>query len=176
MDADLLTLKKRITNNFKLCGFLIRSENSSYLAEQLLPFDGAERDKWLTVITQNLQGQKLATPHVERASLEKAINELNRVGLDEGETVFALIDAFTVPRFRYNSRVKKFELDARPRQLLTAPSMKSDYMQQRYAMLLKKPCATTCSLRQSSRMAWVLRPRPRSLSCSLRRTYWPPRR
>ncbi|XP_017129312.1 DNA polymerase epsilon subunit 2 [Drosophila elegans] len=138
MDADLLPLRKRITNTFKLCGFMIRSENSSYLAEQLLPFDAAERDKWLTVITENLQSQKLLTPHVERAALEKAINELNRVGLDEGETVFALIDAFTVPRFRYNQRVKKFELDTQPRQLLTAPRMKSDYMQQRYAMLLQK--------------------------------------
>ncbi|EDV51062.1 DNA polymerase epsilon subunit 2 [Drosophila erecta] len=138
MDVDLLPLRKRITNTFKLCGFLIRSENSSYLAEQLLPFDAAERDKWLTVITENLQSQKLLTPHVERAALEKAINELNRVGLDEGETVFALIDAFTVPRFRYNQRVKKFELDTQPRQLLTAPRMKSDYMQQRYAMLLQK--------------------------------------
>ncbi|EDW50625.1 DNA polymerase epsilon subunit 2 [Drosophila sechellia] len=138
MDVDLLPLRKRITNTFKLCGFLIRSENSSYLAEQLLPFDAAERDKWLTVITENLQSQKLLTPHVERAALEKAINELNRVGLDEGETVFALIDAFTVPRFRYNQRIKKFELDTQPRQLLTAPRMKSDYMQQRYAMLLQK--------------------------------------
>ncbi|XP_037722354.1 DNA polymerase epsilon subunit 2 [Drosophila subpulchrella] len=138
MEADLLPLRKRITNTFKLCGFLIRSENSSYLAEQLLPFEAAERDKWLTVITENLQSQKLLTPHVERAALEKAINELNRVGLDEGETVFALIDAFTVPRFRYNQRVKKFELDTQPRQLLTAPRMKSDYMQQRYAMLLQK--------------------------------------
>jgi len=138
MDADLLPLRKRITNTFKLCGFLIRSENSSYLAEQLLPFEAAERDKWLTVITENLQSQKLLTPHVERAALEKAINELNRVGLDEGETVFALIDAFTVPRYRYNQRVKKFELDTQPRQLLTAPRMKSDYMQQRYAMLLQK--------------------------------------
>jgi len=33
MDVDLLPLRKRITNTFKLCGFLIRSENSSYLAE-----------------------------------------------------------------------------------------------------------------------------------------------
>ncbi|XP_016981389.1 DNA polymerase epsilon subunit 2 [Drosophila rhopaloa] len=138
MDADLLPLRKRITNTFKLCGFMIRSENSSYLAEQLLPFDAAERDKWLTVITENLQSQKLLTPHVERAALEKAINELNRVGLDEGETVFALIDAFTVPRFRYNQRIKKFEPDTQPRQLLTAPRMKSEYMQQRYAMLLQK--------------------------------------
>ncbi|XP_017138625.1 DNA polymerase epsilon subunit 2 [Drosophila miranda] len=138
MDAELIPLRKRITNNFKLCGFLIRSENSTYLAEQLLPFDADERDKWLTVITENLQGQKLATPHVERAALEKAINELNRVGLDEGETVFALIDAFTVPRYRYNTRIKKFEPDLTPRQLLSAPRMKSDYMQQRYAMLLQK--------------------------------------
>ncbi|BFF98090.1 DNA polymerase epsilon subunit 2 [Drosophila madeirensis] len=138
MDAELIPLRKRITNIFKLCGFLIRSENSTYLAEQLLPFDADERDKWLTVITENLQGQKLTTPHVERAALEKAINELNRVGLDEGETVFALIDAFTVPRYRYNTRIKKFEPDTTPRQLLSAPRMKSDYMQQRYAMLLQK--------------------------------------
>ncbi|XP_064544499.1 DNA polymerase epsilon subunit 2 [Drosophila montana] len=135
---ELAQLRKRITTSFKLCGFLIRSENSTYLAEQLLPFEPAEREKWMTVITENLQGQKLATPHVEREALEKAINELNRVGLDEGETIFSLIDAFTVPRYRYNTRIKKFELDTQPRRLLPQPRMKSDYLQQRYAMLLQK--------------------------------------
>lgn len=135
---ELAHLRKRITTSFKLCGFLIRSENSTYLAEQLLPFEPAEREKWMTVITENLQGQKLATPHVERESLEKAINELNRVGLDEGETVFSVIDAFTVPRYRYNTQIKKFEKDTQPRRLLTQPRMKSDYLQQRYSMLLQK--------------------------------------
>ncbi|XP_034107437.1 LOW QUALITY PROTEIN: DNA polymerase epsilon subunit 2 [Drosophila albomicans] len=135
---ELAQLRKRITTSFKLCGFLIRSENSNFLAEQLIPFEPAEREKWMTVITENLQGQKLSTPHVERESLEKAINELNRVGLDEGETVFSVIDAFTVPRYRYNTRIKKFERDTQPRRLLTQPRMKSDYLQQRYAMLLQK--------------------------------------
>ncbi|XP_030385502.1 DNA polymerase epsilon subunit 2 [Scaptodrosophila lebanonensis] len=135
---ELARLRKRITTSFKLSGFIIRSENSTFLAEQLLPFDATEREKWLTIIAENLQGQKLSTPHVERNALEKAINELNRVGLDEGETVFSLIDAFCVPRYRYNLRNKKFDRDTNSRQLLTQPRMKSDYMQQRYSMLLQK--------------------------------------
>lgn len=135
---DLAKLKKKITTSFKISGFLIRSENSVFLAEQLLPFDEEERDKWLTIITENLQSQRLKSTHVERAALEKAINEINRVGLDEGETVFSIINAFDVPRYVYNKMSKKFELDKERRRILANSSMKSAHLRQRYEMLLQK--------------------------------------
>ncbi|XP_061395815.1 DNA polymerase epsilon subunit 2 [Musca vetustissima] len=135
---DLSKLRKKITNAFKLSGFLIRSENSIFLAEQLAPFDDNEREKWLTIITENLQSQRLKSAHVERAALEKAINEINRVGLDEGESVFSVIDAFSVPRYIYNKQNKKFELDSEHRSLLAKTTMKSGQMRQRYEMLLQK--------------------------------------
>lgn len=131
-------LKKRITTSFKLSGFLIRSENSTFLAEQLLPFSEEEREKWLTVITENIQNQKLSSANVDRKAIEKAINEINRVGLDEGESVFSLVNAYQVPRFKYNNQSKKFELDTEPRRILTRPSMKAGYLRERYAMLLQK--------------------------------------
>ncbi|XP_005178362.1 DNA polymerase epsilon subunit 2 [Musca domestica] len=135
---DLAKLRKKITNAFKLSGFLIRSENSVFLAEQLAPFDDNEREKWLTIITENLQSQRLKSTHVERAALEKAINEINRVGLDEGESVFSVIDAFSVPRYVYNKQNKKFELETEPRSLLAKTTMKSGQLRQRYEMLLQK--------------------------------------
>ncbi|XP_050336121.1 DNA polymerase epsilon subunit 2 [Bactrocera neohumeralis] len=135
---DITKLKRKITNSFKLSGFLIRSENSAYLAEQLLPFDDGEREKWLTVITENLQGQRLQTTQVERGALEKAINEINRVGLDEGETIFSVIDAFKVPRYHYNAQNKKFEPNKNLRTILTRPALKAGHMRERYAMLLQK--------------------------------------
>lgn len=136
---DLSKLKKKITTSFKLSGFLIRSENSTYLAEQLLPFDDAEREKWLTIITENLQSQRLESAHVERPVLEKAINDINRVGLGENETVFSLIDAYSVPRFKYNALNKKFEKDNSHRSLISnATKMKSGHLRDRYNMLLQK--------------------------------------
>lgn len=135
---DLTKLKRKITSSFKLSGFLIRSENSAYLAEQLLPFDGVEREQWLTVITENLQSQRLQTTQVERGALEKAINEINRVGLDECETVFSVIDSFKVPRYHYNAQNKKFEQHKDLRTILTVPALKAGYIRERYAMLLQK--------------------------------------
>lgn len=135
---DLAKLKKKITNSFRISGFLIRSENSIFLAEQLLPFEEDERDKWLTIITENLQSQRLKSSHVERATLEKAINEINRVGLDEGEAVFSVINAFDVPRYVYNKMSKKFELAQDRRDILAKPSMKAGQLRQRYEMLLQK--------------------------------------
>lgn len=135
---DLARLKKKITSSFKLSGFLIRSENSVFLAEQLAPFDENEREKWLTIITENLQSQRLKSAHVERAALEKAINEINRVGLDEGESVFSVIDAFSIPRYVYNKQSKKFELYTGARSMLARTTMKSGQLRQRYEMLLQK--------------------------------------
>ncbi|KAI9583514.1 DNA polymerase epsilon subunit 2 [Glossina fuscipes] len=135
---DLVKLKKKISSYFKLSGFLILSENSEYLAGQLLPFDTAEREKWLTIITENLQSQRLKSQLVERPALEKAINEINRVGLDEDQTVFSVIDAFSIPRYDYNRQSKKFELSSEPRVLLTKPFMKTGHLRQRYELLLQK--------------------------------------
>ncbi|XP_037938903.1 DNA polymerase epsilon subunit 2 [Teleopsis dalmanni] len=137
-EQDLNKLKRRITSSFKLSGFLIRTDNSTFLAEQLFPFEETEREKWLTVIIENLQNQRLETVQVERSVLEKAINEINRVGLEEGETVFSLINSYSIPRFNYNSQTKKFERDTTARKIFAKPSMKSGYLRERYAMLLQK--------------------------------------
>ncbi|XP_055841789.1 DNA polymerase epsilon subunit 2 [Episyrphus balteatus] len=131
-------LKKKITTAFKLSGYVIRSENSTYLAEQLLPFDPSEHDKWLTTVIENIQNLKITSTNIDRAVIEKAIVEINRVGLQEHETIFDVIDAFKAPRFIYNLLSRKFELDKKPRSLLADGSMQVNYLLHRYNMLYQK--------------------------------------
>lgn len=131
-------LKKKITTAFKLSGYIIRSENSAYLAEQLLPFETSEHDKWLTTVIENIQNLKITSTNINREIIDKAIIEINRVGLHEHETVFSVIDAFKIPRYVYNLQSKKFESDKKPRSMLADSTMQFGYLQQRYNMLYQK--------------------------------------
>ncbi|XP_055915234.1 DNA polymerase epsilon subunit 2 [Eupeodes corollae] len=131
-------LKKKITTAFKLSGYVIRSENATYLAEQLLPFEASEHDKWLTTVIENIQNLKITSTNIDRVVIDKAIGEINRVGLQEHETIFDVIDAFQAPRFVYNTQSKKFEYDKKPRSVLADPEMQVGYLEQRYNMLYQK--------------------------------------
>lgn len=54
--------------------FLINSDSSNFLAEQLFPLSQDERDEWLDRITTHIQSQGLTTPNIEVAHIELAIN------------------------------------------------------------------------------------------------------
>uniref|UniRef100_T1H0P7 DNA polymerase epsilon subunit n=1 Tax=Megaselia scalaris TaxID=36166 RepID=T1H0P7_MEGSC len=138
MSDDLAKLKKKIISAFKLSGFQIRSDVANFFVEQLAPFDESDRQKWVLKITQNIQNQKLDSINIEKKHIEKAINDLNNTGLDEGESVFSVISAFDVPKFVYNVQNKKFERQTKPRKILGNPTLKSSYLRNRYAMLLQK--------------------------------------
>lgn len=131
-------LKKKIITAFKLSGYVIRSENAAYLAEQLLPFEPSEYDKWLTTVIENIQNLKITSTNIDRETIDKAIVEINRVGLQEHETIFDAIDAFNTPRFIYNLQTKKFEHDKRPRSIFPDVQMQIEYLQHRYYMLYQK--------------------------------------
>lgn len=75
---------------------------------------------------------------VEKKHIELAIKEANNTGLDDNETIFSVINAFDVPRFRYNEEKKKFLPDSGPRSLLPGPDAKSEYIRDRYQMLWQK--------------------------------------
>lgn len=138
MSDDLGRLKKKIISAFKLSGFQIRQDVASYFVEQLVPFNDTERQRWVTQITQAIQNQKLESINIEQKHIEKAINELNNTGLDEGESVFSVINAFEVPKFVFNTQNKKFERKTETRKILAKPSLKPGYLRNRYAMLLQK--------------------------------------
>lgn len=138
--SELAKLKAQIVSWFNISGFQIRSEASNYLAEQIAPLGEAARKRWLQDIASHVQGQNLDIPAVEKKHIELAIKEANNTGLEDHETIFSVINAFDVPRFRYNEEKKQFLLDAGRRGYLPGPNVKAEYIRERYLMLWQKTC------------------------------------
>lgn len=107
-----------------------------FLAEQLTSLTIKERDEWIERITTHVQNQGLKTAKVEIPHLELAIKECNRTGLDESETIFSVISAYEVPKFKYNTDRKKFELENSPSSLLPTANLKSVFLADRLVIYL----------------------------------------
>uniref|UniRef100_A0A182REB2 DNA polymerase epsilon subunit n=1 Tax=Anopheles funestus TaxID=62324 RepID=A0A182REB2_ANOFN len=138
--SEVSRLKSQITTRFSLGGFQIRSEASTFLAQQLQPLDETERKKWITNVANHVQGQCLGLPVVEKQHIELAIKEANNTGLDDTETIFRVISAFDVPSFVYCEEKKKFLPDTCKKSLLAVPDAKSHYIRERYWLLWQKTC------------------------------------
>lgn len=136
--SEIPKLKAQIASRFNISGFQIRSEASIFLAQQIAPLDEAKRKLWLQTIASHVQGQNLELPVVEKKHIQLAIKEANNTGLDDNETIFSVIGAFDVPRFRYNEEKKKFLPDNGTRSFLPGPEAKSEYIRDRYQMLWQK--------------------------------------
>ncbi|XP_315206.4 DNA polymerase epsilon subunit 2 [Anopheles gambiae] len=136
--SEIHRLKSQIVSRFSLGGFQIRSEASTFLAQQLQPLDDAERKKWITNVANHVQGQCLNLPVIEKQHIELAIKEANNTGLDDTETIFRVISAFEVPSFVYCAEKKKFLPDTNKRSLLATPDGKSSYIRERYWLLWQK--------------------------------------
>lgn len=109
-----------------------------FLAEQLTSLTPQEREEWIENITNHVQNQGLKSAKVEISHLELAIKECNRTGLDESETIFSVISAYDVPKFKFNTDRKKFELDNSQSSLLPAANFKSVYLADRYTILYQR--------------------------------------
>lgn len=66
------------------------------------------------------------------------VQECTRSGLDDTETVFSVIDAFTVPTFYYSAERKKYLFDTSPRSFLPPATAKAAYMRSRYTTLWQR--------------------------------------
>lgn len=59
-------------------------------------------------------------------------------GLDDVETVFSVINAFDIPKFKYNIEHKKYVIDSTKRNLLPSADIRADYAIDRYTMLWQR--------------------------------------
>ncbi|ETN60561.1 DNA polymerase epsilon subunit 2 [Anopheles darlingi] len=137
---EITRLKSQISSRFSIGGFQIRSDASTFLAQQIQPLSETERKTWITNVANHVQSQNLAQPIVERKHIEQAIKEASNTGLDDAETVFQVISAFEVPSFVYVEEKKKFlpAPTSTKLQLLGPPDAKSNYLRERYLMLWQK--------------------------------------
>lgn len=137
--SELQLVKSEINSAFKLSGFTIRREVTSFLVEQIshLPFQ--ERQKLLDKITAHLLHQCVSQPVLERHHVESALKECSTSGLEESETVLNIIDAFRIPKLHYDTERKKFTRDIEVRNnLYSEPKWKAQFLIDRYTIIWQR--------------------------------------
>ena len=103
------TLRKRIISNFKLQGLCLKSDASSYLIDTLSPYAySKELEEIIDRIIEAIQQQPLESAIIGREAVEKAVDECNEASDTDTDKAFIVIDAFTVPAFRYLPDKRKF--------------------------------------------------------------------
>ncbi|XP_072946418.1 DNA polymerase epsilon subunit 2 [Epargyreus clarus] len=137
--GDLQHIRAEVNNAFKLSGFIIRREATTFVAEQLAPLAYAERQKMIDKLTAHLLHQCLSQPVLEKQHLELAYKECQSSGLEESETVLNVIDAFSVPKLCYDSERKKFVKDINVNNsLYPEPKWKAQLLIDRYTVIWQR--------------------------------------
>lgn len=95
-----------------------------------------EQDKWIQTLITKIQDQGLTVPNIEKINIEIAIKACGEC--DGTSTVFSVINAFDVPRYKYHQDRKKFLLNNKPQNILAETNYKVDYLRDRYTMLWQR--------------------------------------
>ncbi|XP_013195137.2 DNA polymerase epsilon subunit 2 [Amyelois transitella] len=137
--ADLQKIRSDVHNTFKLSGFTTRREATTFVAEQLLPLTIQERQKMLDKLTTRLLHQCLSQPVLEKEHVETAFKECSSQGLEETETVLNIIDAFSIPKLKYDTERKKFTKDLlNTNNLYPDPKWKAQFLIDRYMIIWQR--------------------------------------
>lgn len=137
--ADLQPIRLEVNNAFKLSGFTIRRDASTFVAEQLFPLPPHERQKVLDKLTAHLLHQCLSQPVLEKEHLVTAYKECSSLGLEETETIINIVDAFSIPKLRYDSERKRFVKDvSTTNNLFPDPKWKAQFLIDRYTMIWQR--------------------------------------
>ncbi|XP_047539487.1 DNA polymerase epsilon subunit 2-like [Vanessa atalanta] len=137
--GELQQIRLEINNAFKLSGFTIRREASTFLAEQLSTSSQQERKKLIDKLLAHILHQCLSHPVLEKHHLEVAFRECSLSGLEETETILNVIDAFSVPKLNYDNDRKKFVKDVNAsNNLYPEPKWKAQYLNDRYTMIWQR--------------------------------------
>lgn len=128
-------LIKNIQSTFSIYGLVISRTLSISLAKQLLQVDENEREDWLTGVVEKVLSQNLVNPHVEVEHIRIAITDFMRSDvLKDTETKLNVIDAYDIPRVKYDLCRKKFVLEKVSQELYSDAKQKvwrEEYKQSR---------------------------------------------
>ncbi|KAJ0171930.1 hypothetical protein K1T71_012693 [Dendrolimus kikuchii] len=137
--GDLQRIRVEINNAFKLSGFTIRREASTFIAEQLFSLSHENRQAMIDKLTSHLLRQCLSQPVLEKEHIEVAYRECSSTGLEETETVLNVIDAFGVPKLTYDNERKRFVKDVVNRSsLFPDPKFKAQFLIDRYTTIWQR--------------------------------------
>lgn len=137
--GDLQRIRAEVNNAFKLSGFAIRREASTFVAEEISSLAPGERQAMIDKLTAHLLHQCLSQPVLEKHHLETAYKECSTSGLEETETMLNVIDAFTVPKLCYDTERKRFVKNVNTKNTLYPdPKWKAQYLIDRYTCIWQR--------------------------------------
>lgn len=137
--GDLQKLRLEVNNAFKLSGFTIRREASTFVAEQISSLTSHQRQKMIDKITAHLLHQCISQPILEKEHLEVAYRECLTSGLEETETVLSVIDAFSIPKLNYDNERKRFTKNvSTDRHLYPDPKWKAQFLIDQYMVIWQR--------------------------------------
>ncbi|XP_032521787.2 DNA polymerase epsilon subunit 2 [Danaus plexippus] len=137
--ADLQIVRSEVNSAFKLNGFTIRKEASTFVAEQVAAVSKEERKKILDKLIEHLLHQCLSQPVLEKQHLEVAYKECLSSGLEESETILNVIDALNVPKLRYDCDRKKFTKETNVKNnLYPGPKWQAQLFIERYTIIQQR--------------------------------------
>ncbi|XP_012153636.1 DNA polymerase epsilon subunit 2 [Megachile rotundata] len=129
-------LIKQVHSTFSLYGLVLSRKLSVSLAKELLNVEEDKRLSWLTQIVEKVLTQNLNDPHVTVENLKLAIEECIRPDtLKATETVLNVIDAFDIPKIKYDLNKKKFILSTVAPDLYAEAQYKSEIFKNRFELL-----------------------------------------
>ena len=102
------TLRGKIVSVFKLHGLSLQTNATKFLTDVLSPLSEVEQEDWLDKIVEVVHKQPLTSSLVDREKVELAVQECSQSTEEDNDKAFTMIDAFSVPRFAFNSDRKKF--------------------------------------------------------------------
>jgi DNA polymerase epsilon subunit 2 len=130
------TLRKRIISNFKLQGLSLKAEASSYLIDTLSPYAySKDLEEIIERIIEAVQQQPLTSAVLPRDVVEKAVDECNEASDTETDKAFIVIDAFSVPSFKYFPDKRKFFPNKSEKNLHGEASDVSELWKNRYTIV-----------------------------------------
>ncbi|XP_061705388.1 DNA polymerase epsilon subunit 2 [Cydia pomonella] len=137
--GDLQKIRSEVNNAFKLSGFTIRREASTFVTEMVSSLTPRERTKMIDKLTAHLMHQCISQPILEKEHLETAYRECSTAGLEETESVLSVIDDFSIPKLVYDNERKKFSKSVdTDRHLYPEPKWKAQYLIDRYTIIWQR--------------------------------------
>lgn len=132
------SVRAEVNNAFKLSGFTIRKEASTYVADQITSMTPHERRAILDKLTSHILKQCISQPVLEKEHLEIAFKECSASGLEETETVLNVIDAFNIPKLSYDNERNKFVKSVQKNNLYPEPKWKAQFLIDRYEIIWQR--------------------------------------
>ncbi|XP_066589417.1 DNA polymerase epsilon subunit 2 [Prorops nasuta] len=102
-------LIKTVQSTFSLFGLVLNRNLAASLVKQLVNIAENERDDWITQIAERILEQNLPDPHVEIKHIKLALEECVKPdSLKDTETVLNAVNAFDIPKIKYDISKNKF--------------------------------------------------------------------